>query len=123
MDSFYRKVYLRSWQIIKNNWYVLFFGLFVSALGLTGDFKVLSNLETSDIVSTTLLDWLNIFQTFATADMTWDKMPTLVMLLGTFLFFAVILVMAISSQGALIKATANGDKKNDKNNLVYNLQA
>ena len=61
MESFYRKVYLRSWRIVKNNWYLLFFGLFVSTLGLTGDFKALSNLEANDIISTTLVDWINIF--------------------------------------------------------------
>jgi hypothetical protein len=123
MGSFYRKVYLRSWQIIKTNWYLLFFGLFVSALGLTGDFKALTNLKINDIVSTTLLDWINIFQTFATADLTMSKLPTIIMLIGTFLFFAVILVLAISSQGALIKATANAGKNDKQNSLIHNLQA
>ena len=122
MGSFYRKVYLRSWRIVKNNWYLLFFGLFVSTLGLTGDFKALSNLKTNDIISTTLIDWINIFHTFAVANITWDKLPTLLMLLGTFLFLAVILVMAISSQGAIIQAAANDHKKTSKNTLTNNLQ-
>ncbi|MBT4349863.1 hypothetical protein HOD19_03780 [bacterium] len=122
MESFYRKVYLRSWRIVKNNWYLLFFGLFVSTLGLTGDFKALSNLEANDIISTTLVDWINIFHTFAVADITLDKLPTLLMLIGTFLFLAVILVMAISSQGAIIQATANDHKKTNKNTLINNLQ-
>ena len=122
MESFYRKVYLHSWQIIKTNWHLLFFGLFVSALGLTGDFKALTNLNINDIVSTTLLDWIKIFQTFATADLTIAKLPTIIMLIGTFLFFAVILVLAISSQGALIQATANAGKNNKKKSLLFNLQ-
>ena len=39
MESFYRKIYLQSWQIIKYNWYLLIFGLFVSLMG----FKEIKN--------------------------------------------------------------------------------
>ncbi|MCB9803147.1 hypothetical protein H6761_04045 [Candidatus Nomurabacteria bacterium] len=120
MEAFYRKVYLHSWQVIRNNWYLLFFGLFVSALGLTGDFKALSNLQGQDIVSSTLTDWINIFQTFATSQITWDKMPTLLLLIGSFLLLAVILVMAISSQGALIDAANQSHKKTNSKYLLIN---
>ena len=124
MESFYRKIYLRSWQIIKKSWYLLFFGIFVSALGLTGDFKALANLEINDIVSSTLVDWINIFRTFAVADITIDKLPTLLMLIGMFLFLAIILVMAIASQGALINATAANQKptKTPDNPISDNLR-
>lgn len=122
MEAFYRKIYLHSWQIIKNNWYLLFFGLFVSALGLTGDFKALSNLQNQDIVSSTLVDWINIFQTFASTNFTWDKLPDLLTLLGSFFILAIVLVLAISSQGALIHATAQSHKKNAKASLPSDLQ-
>ncbi|MDQ5938864.1 MAG: hypothetical protein QG642_554, partial [Patescibacteria group bacterium] len=33
MEPFYRKIFAQSWQIIKQNFHLLFFGLFASLLG------------------------------------------------------------------------------------------
>lgn len=127
MEAFYRKIYLHSWQIIKTNWYLLCFGFFVAALGLTGDFKALLNLQdqiqTQDIISTTMTSWIDIFYSFSTAQMTWAKLPALLTLVAILFVFAIVLVMAISSQGALIDATNQSHKKTTfKNPLVSHLQ-
>lgn len=120
MEAFYRKIYLHAWQIIKNNWYLMFFGVFVAALGLTGDFKAILNLRTQDIVSSTITSWIDIFYAFATSHMTWDKVPAIITLVFTLFIFAIILVMAISSQGALIDATNQSHKKTTSKNPLNN---
>ncbi|MBP9802307.1 hypothetical protein KBC40_01810 [Patescibacteria group bacterium] len=123
MEFFYRKIYLHSWQIIKTNWHLLFFGIFVAALGLTGDFKAIFNLQNQDIVSSTITGWIEIFYSFSTAQLTWAQFPAVLTLIFLLLGLAIILVMAISSQGALIEATNQSHKNNTfKNPLNSHLQ-
>ena len=117
MDSFYRKVYPLSWQIIKNNFSLLFFGMFASILGFH-EVKTLFNLDSvsPDLLGSTLISWLSILKTFAVAQFTWSNLPVLLNVIAIFVLFAIIVILAISSQGALIYATIqkNNQKKGFK---------
>ncbi len=111
MQSFYRIVYLRAWAILKNNWRLGFFGLFVATLGLTGDFDAIVNLQNSDIISATLTNWLNIFRNIATIDFSWGMLPDMFIFIGVLILMAIVLVLAIASQGALINASNQANSK------------
>lgn len=111
MQSFYRVVYLRAWQILKNNWRLGFFGLFVATLGLTGDFDAIVNLQNSDIISTTLTNWLDIFKNITAVNFSWEMLPNLFLFIGALIMLAIVLVLAIASQGALINASAQANSK------------
>ena len=124
MQSFYRVVYLRAWQILKSNWRLGFFGLFVATLGLTGDFDAIVNLQSSDIVSTNLLSWLNIFRNIADVNFSWTMLPNIFLFIGILILMAIVLVLAIASQGALINASnqANSKKVLGTSSLFYDLE-
>lgn len=124
MQSFYRVVYLRAWTILKNNWRLSFFGLFVATLGLTGDFDAIVNLQNSDIVSNTINTWLNIFKNIVNVNFTWETLPSILLFIGALIIMAIVLVLAISSQGALINASnqANNKKVLPNKSLFDDLQ-
>ncbi|MBU1202539.1 hypothetical protein KKH39_00615 [Patescibacteria group bacterium] len=107
---FYRKVYKNAWQAIHNNMSVIFFGIFASLLGFH-EVKILFNLTgtTPDFLGTSIESWLKILLTFATAKVGLSDLPNLMTLVGFFVVFAIATILAISSQGALIKAA--GEKK------------
>src|SRR3989339_1569878 len=111
MQSFYRIVYLRAWAILKSNWRLGFFGLFVATLGLTGDFDAIVNLQSSDIVSTNLLSWLNIFKNIADVNFNWAMLPNIFLFIGILILMAIVLVLAIASQGALINASSQANSQ------------
>jgi len=98
----------------------------VMTLGLTGDFKTILNFESKDLVLTTLLSWVDIFRTFAVTNINANDIPILSQTIGVFFIFAIILALAISSQGALIHATSqnyNTIKQGKKEHpLVENLR-
>lgn len=123
MGSFYRKIYLQSWQIVKKNWYLLIFGLFVSLLGFK-EIKILFNLNAleGDFITYGVLYWLDIFKSLFTINFSVESIPLILSILGVFIIFAILLVLVISSQGALIKATADNEKKFKKGKFVEYLQ-
>ncbi len=123
MESFYRKIYLQSWQIIKYNWYLLIFGLFVSLMGFK-EIKILFNLNAleGDFVTYGLLYWLDVFKSLFTIELALENFPTLLTVLGIFILYAILLVLIVSSQGALIKATADGAKKTTKDKFTKYLR-
>ncbi len=123
MGSFYRKIYLKSWELIKNNCYLLIFGLFVSLLGFR-EIRMLFNLNNleSDFVTYGMLYWLDIFKLLFSAEFTVENMPTILNILGVFIIFAILLVFIISSQGALIKSCVNKIDKSKKDKYLYNYQ-
>lgn len=116
MESFYKKVYGQAWQIIKTNWYLLFFGVFVVTIGLTGEFKSLIVLDNQDSLLASLSDWIKISQGILSGNFDFSNIALLSQTLGILFFFAVLLVLGISSQGALINATAQNQKSAKKNN-------
>ncbi len=115
---FYRKVYPRSWHTIKNNAYLLFFGLFASLLGFH-EVKILFNLtnNSSDFISTNIESWISIFLTFATAQLSWTDLPDVLALLGLFVVFSVAIILAVSSQGALVNSALK-HTKNARNSMA-----
>lgn len=117
---FYRKVYPKSWQAIFKSPSLLFFGLFASILGFS-EIKIIFNLTDTapDFISSVVMSWIEIFMMFATANLTWASMPDLLMLFGLFVIFSVATIMAIASQGALIKASV--ENKKTKEGLMYYL--
>lgn len=112
---FYRKIYPASWLLIKNNVWLLVFGLFASILGFH-EVKIFFALsDTSpDFLSSTLTFWLQLFDTLAVADLNWATLPSLLGLVLIFILLVAVLILAVSSQGALIKSAAekNGRLKN-----------
>jgi len=123
MGSFYKKIYLQSWQIVKANWYLLVFGLFVSFMGFK-EIKILFNLNTleNDFITYGVLYWLDTFKSLFTNEFNLENLPLLLNVLGVFVLFAILLVLIISSQGALIKATADNQKKSKGNKFTEYLR-
>ncbi len=123
MGSFYKKIYLQSWQIIKYNWHLLIFGIFVSLMGFK-EIKILFNLNAlgGDFLTYNTLYWLDTFKSLFTTELSLENLPTTLSVLGIFVIFAVLLVLIISSQGALIKATADNEKKIKKGKFNKYLQ-
>lgn len=114
MDSFYKKIYKKSWLTIKNNYNLLFFGLFASILGFY-EMRILLNLNTvsPDFLGSNIVKWIKIFAIFSISDISSVSITGLITVVGMFVFSAVIMVLAISSQGALISASI--EKANGKN--------
>jgi len=112
---FYSKIYPASWSLIKNNLFLLIFGLFASVLGFH-EVKIFFALsDTSpDFLSSTLTFWLQLFDTLAVADLTWSILPSLLGLVLIFILLVAVIILSISGQGALIKSAAekNGRLKN-----------
>ena len=111
MDSFYRKVYPKSWFLIKNNLSLLFFGMFASILGFH-EIKTLFNLNgaTPDLLGSVLESWTIIIKALAVTNLTWASFPALLNIIAMFILFAIILIMAVSSQGALVYSTIQKQK-------------
>ena len=118
---FYRKIYPKSWQVIFNSPYLLFFGLFASILGFN-EIKIIFNLtETApDFISSVVMSWLEILFLFSYVDIGWSQIPNLLALMGLFIIFSVAMILAVSSEGALIKASA--DSKKSKTSMLANFK-
>jgi hypothetical protein len=120
MKPFYRKVYPRSWQTIKNNSSLLFFGLFASILGFQ-EITIIFNFNKleADFLSATIMslyEWISIL---AMTQITWANLPAVLNLILIFIIFAAIIILAISSQGALISAAVDAASKGKKTIGIY----
>ncbi|PWB38868.1 MAG: hypothetical protein C3F02_01220 [Parcubacteria group bacterium] len=105
---FYRKVYPGAWHVIKDSPYLLFFGLFASLLGFH-EVKLIFTLteSTPDFLSSTFNFWVQLFTTFATVKIDSANLPALLGLIVIFLILSALVILAVASQGALIKASAD----------------
>ncbi|MDQ5938998.1 MAG: hypothetical protein QG603_234 [Patescibacteria group bacterium] len=108
MEPFYRKIFAQSWQIIKQNFHLLFFGLFASLLGFN-EMKMAFNFQnvSPDFLGSWVITWWNSIQKLASQnDINWSMADSYITLIGLFIIYAIILILAISSQGALIHSAA-----------------
>lgn len=120
---FYRKVYPKTWHLIKRNPTIWFFGMFASLLGFY-EVKALFNFSDKfpDFISTNIQSWIEIFITFSTVDMRWSNFPDIVALLGVFILFAILTILAVSSQAALTYSATEKDSKDIKEPLGKQLR-
>lgn len=119
---FYRKIYPPSWSLIKENRFLLIFGLFASILGFNEVKLFLTFSDSSpDFLSSTFNFWLQFFSAFAQAKIAWTNLPALLGLALVFILLVAIVILAISSQGALVKAAAEKSLKvkNRFSNYLY----
>lgn len=108
MEPFYSKIFGQSWQLIKQNFQLLFFGLFASLLGFN-EIKMIFDFQnaTPDFLSSWLITWWTSIQQLTNSSIIdWSKSDSFALLLGVFIIFAIVLILAISSQGVLIYNTA-----------------
>ena len=117
----YKKVYVNSWQLIKKNSYLVIFGLFASVLGFMQEVKILANLTKvdTDFITTNIIQWTSILTKLATQNLSWQAFVAYMLF---FLVAAIILVITISSQGALIHSVKNGKKSLFKTNLQVGVE-
>ncbi len=120
MKPFYRKIYPRSWKTVKNNFSLLFFGLFASILGFQ-EMTIIFNFNEleADFLSATIMslyEWISII---AMTQITWANVPAILNLVLIFIIFAAIIILAISSQGALISAAVDATSKSKKTISTY----
>ncbi|MFA6253551.1 MAG: hypothetical protein WCV69_04815 [Patescibacteria group bacterium] len=104
MEPFYRKIFSQSWQLIKQNFQLLFFGLFASLLGFN-EIKMVFDFQnaTPDFLGSWLVTWwTNIQRLAGNTTINWSQADSFIMLVGLFIIFAIIVILAVSSQGALI---------------------
>jgi len=120
---FYRKVYPKTWQLVKKNPVVWFFGLFASLLGFY-EVKVLFNFSDKfpDFISSNIKSWADIFVAFSTIDIGWVNLPDVLTLFGLFVLFSIITILAISSQAALTYSASVKTKSLDKQPLGEQLR-
>ncbi len=119
MEPFYRKIFSQSWQIIKQNFHLLFFGLFASLLGFN-EVKMAFNFQNAspDFLGSWIITWWRSIERLATQNqINWSMLDSYITLIGLFIIYAIILILAISSQGALIYSAAkyakNGKAKSN----------
>ena len=112
---FYRKVYPQSIKAIRQYPALIFFGLFASILGFS-EIKTIFNLTDAvpDFIGSMAIYWAEISMLFSYSSFGWSQLPDLFALMGLFIIFSVATILAVSSQGALIKASVNGNGKGKK---------
>lgn len=121
MEAFYRKVYPKTWAAIRNNYHLLFFGLFASILGFQ-EVKIIFTVGDTqpDFLASLISSLFKIFTTFAQAHFSMDGIWIFLALIGLFIILAAILILTVASQGALIYASAQKNStKSTKNFLKY----
>lgn len=120
---FYRKVYPKTWQLIKNNPTIWFFGMFASLLGFY-EVRALFNFSDKfpDFISSNIQSWIDIFITFSTVDMGWSNLPDVLALFGLFILFSILTILAVSSQSALTYAATEKNSKNIKDPMGEQLK-
>lgn len=104
MEPFYRKIFGQSWQIIKQNFHLLFFGLFASLLGFN-EMRMAFNFQgaSPDFLGSWIITWWNTIQKISSQNyISWTITESYIALIGLFIIYAIILILSISSQGALI---------------------
>lgn len=127
MEPFYRKIFGQSWQLIKQNYQLLFFGLFASLLGFN-EIKMIFDFQntTPDFLGSWVITWWESGQKLiAIKPLNWSMADGYITLIGLFIIYAIILILAISSQGVLIHKAAkflkSGKSKNG-NSLAVALE-
>lgn len=120
---FYRKVYPKAWQLVKSNPIIWFFGLFASLLGFY-EIQIIFNLSESfpDFISSNIKSWLDIFITFSTINISWANLPDILALLGLFILFSAVTILAVSSQASLTYSASLQGKKYIKETLGEQLK-
>ena len=120
---FYRKIYPKAWQLVKKNPIIWFFGLFASLLGFY-EVKTLFNFSDKfpDFISSNIKSWIDIFATFSTTTLGWSNIPDVLALLGLFILFSIITILAVSSQATLTKQATLKSKRFSKGLLVEQLK-
>ncbi|PLX25930.1 hypothetical protein C0580_01035 [Candidatus Parcubacteria bacterium] len=114
--SFYGKVYPKTWQIIKNNYYLLFFGLFASVLGFFSEANVFLNLNDTqpDFISSNILQWGRVMETILSSGASLGTFSGMLSMLSIFVIMAIVIVITVSSQGALIHSAYHNNLKKSK---------
>ncbi len=120
MEPFYRKIYPHSWQIVKNNLALLFFGLFASILGFQ-EMTIIFNFNKlgTDFLGTNLVFLYDTIKVLSITQITWENIPAVLNLILIFILIAAVIILAVSSQGALISATVDTVSKSKKNIGIY----
>ncbi|MFA6466655.1 MAG: hypothetical protein WCV71_02225 [Patescibacteria group bacterium] len=120
---FYRKVYPKAWQLVKSNPIIWFFGLFASLLGFY-EIQIIFNLSDSfpDFISSNIKSWMDIFVTFSTITISWANLPDVLALLGLFILFSAVTILAVSSQASLTYSAGLQGKKYIKETLGEQLK-
>lgn len=120
--SSYRKILKKAIQITWKNKYLWFFGLFATLLGVGGEYQMLDkmsenngeqvffNFKNSLIFQQTA--WNNFFENFASNY--WNSLLSLIVLIGIIFLFVFILVLAVTSQGAIPHQTEKIINKKEK---------
>ncbi|MFA5126982.1 MAG: hypothetical protein WC465_03220 [Patescibacteria group bacterium] len=111
MEPFYRKIYGQTWQLIKQNLHLLFFGLFASLLGFN-EIKMIINWQESspDLVSNGLANLWLYLKIIVVNGINLQNMDPFVASIGLFILFGIILVLSTCSQGALMYSAAEKNK-------------
>jgi len=120
--SFYGKIYPVAWQIIKKNYYLLFFGLFASVLGFFSEANSFINLngDQPDFISTNIIQWGRIMKALMESGTTIGSFSGLLGVVSIFVVMAIVIVVTVSSQGALIhSAYYNNLKSKNKDKGAF----
>lgn len=125
MQAFYRTVYPKSWHLVKHNLLLLIFGCFASILGFH-ELKILFNLNqtTPDFMGSIMTYWISFFDIFISTDITRQNLSGFLGLLGLFIVMAIVVILAVSSQGALIHIAGqkNGKRRDLKEAMQMGLE-
>ncbi|RJQ33683.1 hypothetical protein C4566_03270 [Candidatus Parcubacteria bacterium] len=121
--SFYGKIYPAAWQTIKKNYYLLFFGLFASVLGFFSETNTFLNLNNTepDFISANLIHWSRIMDAIINSGSTLGSFSGLLGIVSIFIIMAIVVVITVSSQGALIHSAYHNNLKGKKNNTSKGL--
>lgn len=121
MEPFYRKVYGQAWHTLKKNLHLLFFGLFASLLGFN-EIKIAFDFENPgpNLLSSSVKGWWETFTTIINVNLSWSNLNIIVVLLGIFIILAAIVIIAISSQAALMHSAYQTQKNTKTPNLKFN---
>lgn len=103
---FYRKIYPNSWKLLKDNWILVFFGLFAYMLGFN-ELILLYSLGGSgaDMLASLFQSFYESLYVVSLSQMTLSNLNILAILGVIFMLYAALIIMAVSSQGALIAST------------------
>jgi hypothetical protein len=120
MEPFYRKIYSQSWQTLKKNPYLSFFGLFASLLGFN-EIKIAFDFENPgpSLLSSLIKSWWETFPTIMNSNLNLSNLNIVITLLGLFIILVTIVVIAISSQGALMHSAYQAQKNSKVPNLKF----
>jgi len=122
----YRKILRQAIDTTWKNKYLWFFGLFATLIGTGGEYQLLNNISENDgekmffkLSSSPLFDagtWSNLFSYFSSDY--WQAMSSVILLVVIASLAIFILILSVTSQGALVHQTEKIiNKKNKDINL------